>query len=44
MLSPAVKKIYYKPPEESRTFMADIIRASSLISQSLVCLFHGHLS
>ena len=40
------KKNYYKPSRESRTLIADIFRvcASSQISQSLICLFHGHLS
>ena len=46
------KKNHYKPSRESRTLIADISKditnpkvcASSQISQSLICLFHGHLS
>ena len=46
LLSKKKKKNYYKPSRESRTLIADIFRvcASSQISQSLICLFHGHLS
>lgn len=46
MILSAVKKIYYKPPEQSRTFTADIIKVcvSSLISQSLIHVFYGQLS